>query len=356
MEETMMTYIIQEEKTCKNIIYNYRDNLEPFQRILEEKKAKNWLVLATGSSYNAILSTKYYIERHANVFIQVVEPFTFYHYERLNNTIDLVIAISQSGRSKSTINALQKVKQVSSIPTVVLTSNLDSPIEKYADAVIDIGCGVEKVGFVTNGFTSTVLTLMLIGLVTGKTFSNLSERVMSLEIEKIKDTVERISKIISASENFYKQYWQELVKINRFAVIGYGPTFGTAKESETKFTETIRVPTQGFELEAYMHGPYLEVNQSYGLIFIFTDSDCTERAKKLKNFLSSYTDHCFSVTCNTSDIGKTLNLGVDCDEYLSPLVTVIPFQVLSYLISTGKRIDLNKEIFSGFDLALSSKE
>lgn len=63
-----------------------------------------------------------------------------------------------------------------------------------------------------------------------------------------------ISKFISFSTAFRHHWiWSKL---------------GTAKEAETKLTETIRVPSQGFELEAYMHGPYLEADASHLLFFI----------------------------------------------------------------------------------------
>lgn len=351
----MIDYIKEQEKTCHSILKNYQENLQSFEQVIEEKRPKNWLILATGSSLNATLSAKYYIEKTAGVSVEVLEPFTFLNYEKVKKSTDFILAISQSGHSSSTIDALEKANNFGGIPTAVLTSDLNSPITNHTNTVIDIGCGEEKVGYVTKGFTSTVLTLMLMGIVAGSTLKKLTLEGKLKEIEEFESAIKQIPCIIKRSERFYKQHEQQFKQIARFAVVGYGPTVGTAKECETKFTETVRVPTQGFELEAYMHGPYLEVNASYGLVIIQTKSPHTERAERLKNYFSAYTDHCFSVASWEEDKEDTISIGIEIDEYKSPLLMVLPFQVLAYRITLGKGIDIDKEIFSDFDKVLKSK-
>lgn len=355
MRETMMDYIHEQQQTCTKIVNHYEENLQSFRQLMEKRKPKNWLILATGSSYNAALSAKYYMENIAGIQIEIVEPFSFVHYEQVGPSTDFTLAISQSGKSASTIEALKKANIHGNIPTAVLTANLNSPITEYTDLVIDIGCGVEKVGYVTKGFSATVLTLMLMGIVAGATLGTLNGIDRLQEIKELQQAIDEIPTIIKRSEEFYHQYQQELTSIPRFAVVGYGPTYGTARESETKFTETVRVPTQGFELEAYMHGPYLEVDEKYGLIVIQTNSQHVERAKKLKTYFSNYTEHCFSITCGVEDDGKTLSIGTKLDEFKSPLLLVIPFQVLAYRITLGRGIDIDEEIFGDFDEVLKSK-
>ena len=88
------------------------------------------------------------------------------------------------------------------------------------------------------------------------------------ELAKLTKAIQEIDSVIYKTE----QFWQKRKRINRgtrFIAIGYGPNIGTAKEFETKFTETVRLPSQGFEVEAYMHGPYLEAdNTSFVLLKI----------------------------------------------------------------------------------------
>ncbi|MDA1477864.1 SIS domain-containing protein [Bacillus changyiensis] len=351
-----MTYIHEETEVCQQVIKNIDKNLNTFKQLIAAKQPKNWLVLATGSSANAMLSAKYYIEKTAGVSIEIQEPFNFVHYEKQRESTDFVLAVSQSGHSYSTIEALKKVHKNNDLPTAVLTSGMDSPIVDFTNMVIDIGCGIEKVGFVTKGFTATVLTAMLIGIIAGETSGCLGKEVAEREMKQLKKLTENIPSIIKKTEHFYAKHAKELNAIPRYCAIGYGPTVGTALEFETKFTETVRVPSQGFELEAYMHGPYLEVNDSHGLFFIQTNSTLAKRSDRLQQYFHSYTEHCFTITNSSHQSNeKTLALCIEVDELMSPLIMAIPFQILSYRIATGKGINLGVRIFDDFDQVLKSK-
>jgi len=355
MKETMMTYVAEEYEVCRSILSQADDILRTFEAFMAEHQPKQWLILATGSSANAALSAKYYMEKVSGISVEIQEPFNFVHYEKVKPSVELVLAISQSGHSFSTIEAIKKVQKEGRVPAIALTANVDSPITKHADQVVEIQCGVEKVGFVTKGFTATVLTAMLMSVKAGLALGHLGEDEATQEIAKLSALVEQIPGIIEKTEEFYKKHASTLVTGWRFAAIGYGPTVGTAKECETKFTETIRVPTHGFELEAYMHGPYLEVDDSHFLFFIQTESVLKERSERLKQYMLPYTSHCFTVSQSSALDDKTLGLDVAMDEWMSPLVMVIPFQILSYRIATGKGIDLGVRIFDDFDKVLKSK-
>ena len=131
--------------------------------------------------------------------------------------------------------------------------------------------------------------------------------------------------------------------------------FYTLKEFETKFTETVRKPSQGFELEAYMHGPYLEADSEHILFFIETRSVNEARSQSLKDYMTSYVGKTITVTTEVAKNANDLGLAVDCDELVSSLLLVIPFQILSYKIAKSKGIDLSQRIFDDFDHVLKSK-
>ena len=113
----------------------------------------------------------------------------------------------------------------------------------------------------------------------------------SLFLEKINTVKTKINKIIKKNETFVSQYNDDFKDAVRFSVIDYGATVGTAKEMETKFSETIRVASQG-----YKYGPYLEVNPEHRIFFIETPSPRLSKAKLLKAYESQYTEHVFAIT------------------------------------------------------------
>jgi glucoselysine-6-phosphate deglycase len=271
---TMFDYIKEEKDVLSAILSNYDFSKNDLAN------AESVLILATGSSNNACLAAKNALESFGGVTVEIQEPYHFNHYGHLPKAVDTVIAVSQSGKSASTVDALAGLKETN-IQTVALTSNLDSPIVQAAEQVIDLGMGIEKVGFVTKGYSATVLQLILLGLSIGWQKQQLSDEELASYKKQLEELIQKIPAIIQKTEAFFEEN-QALFKLaQRFAAIGYGPNWGTAKEFETKFTETVRVPSQGFELEAYMHGPYLEANSSHILFFTETASENLARSRKL---------------------------------------------------------------------------
>lgn len=355
---TMMTYINEEPLVFNTVLSQYQTKLKSFIEFSQNHKIKRCLILATGSSYNAALCAKYCLENKANILVEIKEPFNFNYYENLDTQIDLVIAISQSGKSASTIDALDKIKAVN-IPIFVLTANTQSPICNKTDYLLDINCGIETVGFVTKGFSMTVLNLHLMALIIGRQNNVLTHEQYDKCIEQLSQIGQMIPRIIEQSLAFFNQHRATLVNYNRFVAIGYGALFGVTKEFETKFTETVRLPSTGYELEAYMHGPYLEANKQHCLFFIedsYHDNGQYDRSLSLKNYISSYVGETFTIAISNSlSLNNNLNINIKVDHHFTPLLTVIPLQILAYHVAEAKNIDLRIRIFDDFDKVLKSK-
>ena len=330
--KTMLDYINQEQETLSKVLKDY-----DFYSDSKFSTMATVTILATGSSNNACLSAKAAFEQLADVSITIEEPYNFNHYGRLIKGTDTIIGVSQSGKSASTIDAMKQLDK-QEIQRIVLTSDLDSPIAQVVDTVIDLNTGIETVGFVTKGFSATILQLILLAIKVGVSKNKIDEQ-----------------RLVELKDEFFKQH-EPLLKLGgRFIALGYGPNWGTAKEFETKFTETVRRPSQGFELEAYMHGPYLEANWEHTLFFIETPSVNQSRSQALANYMDSSVGSILKVTTEKSSDKNTLGLAVTIPEIFSPLLLIIPFQLLAYRTATAKGIDLSKRIFDDFDSVLKSK-
>lgn len=346
---TMLSYIYSEEAQMKAILATYPANFEAATALSETQE---WLVLGTGSSINAAYSAKYYIEKMADVRMDIQEPFNFTHYEKVSPHIQSVLGISQSGQSSSTIEALQKINAEHSLPTLAVTSRPESEITKFTTNVLDIGSGQERVGYVTVGFTATVLSLMLLGLRIGVKKGLISAEQEAAELTTFAQMTEQIQSIIDKTEAFFELNKADFKAAPRFSAVGYGPAVGTVKEMETKFSETVRVPSQGIELEAFMHGPYLEVNPEHRIFFVETPSPVLTKATLLKQYEAKQTSHVFTLTTEASTDSKTLGLDYKMDELKAPYLLIIPFQILAWRIATEKGIDLTKRIYTDFSQAV----
>lgn len=349
MKPTMMTYIHEEQATLSGMLDRYPHDLP------EIKGKGSWLVLATGSSINAIKSAKYYVENLANVRVTVEEPFHFQHYEKMDASTDLVLGVSQSGESTSTINAIKHIRKSFPVATYGLTSKLSSELAKTVDHAIDIEIGEERVGYVTKGYVATIFKFMLLGVYTARCNGLISEAQETEELAKLATAVKSIPDIIDTTEIFFDKWKDELTASPRFTAIGYGPSVGVIKEMETKFAETIRVPSQGVELEAFMHGPYFEVNGNHRIFFLDTPGEARERLLLLKAYEKKYTDYIYTIKLGESDDERTLAINTDADIFIAPLLMVIPFQILAHHIAEAKGNDLPQRIFTDFGVSVKSK-
>lgn len=352
---TMLTYIQQEQETMLKILNQYPQNVDTTVSLIQ-KDTTEWLILGTGSSINAARSAKYYIEKQAKVRIDIQEPYNYCHYEMINPHLQLVLGISQSGQSTSTIDALKYIQKNSHLKSIAVTSIPDSEITQVTQSTLDIGCGKERVGYVTLGFTATVLTLMLLGLRLGVKKGLLTLKEESKEIALLKKESLKISSIIEKTEIFIEKHLADFKDSFRITGVAFGSLVGTIKEFETKFCETVRVPTSGYDLEAYMHGPYLEVNPDHRIFFIEVSSPRLHKLHLLKQYEEKHCSHIFTISSKEeSDDEHTLALNIQLNEYLAPYLMIIPFQVMAWYIAKSKGIDLTHRIYTDFSQAVNSK-
>lgn len=349
--ETMLSNIYDEKNTLTNILLNFQDKNKHILKDLKDYKIKRILILATGSSINAAITVKYFLQDilEAKVFIE--EPSIFYDYEKIDLDLDLIIVISQSGKSTSTINATKKIAEILKKPVIIVTNNLESPITKYSQYILDLNIGIENVGFVTKGFSGTVLNLFLLGI-------NLKNQHFKY-FRELEYLIGNINTVIENTNLYFEKNKEILRKIKRFICLGYGANYGITKEFETKFTEVVRCPSTGHELEAYMHGPYLEANNSNAIFYLDLDLNITlsKRLHTLKKYMENYIGFSTIITNSKNKDNQTINLNVskDVNPNFLTLLYIIPIQVLSYKIAQEKKINVEKKIFTDFDLVLKSK-
>ncbi|EAM5630942.1 SIS domain-containing protein [Salmonella enterica] len=352
MSLTMLTYINEESDVLANIILRHRQSLEEVSRFASQKTLRRILILATGSSLNAAFCARYFFER-CGISIDIKEPYTFSHYENSDPQADMVIAISQSGKSASTLEAMRKV-QAQGRPVFALTADPQSPFGKASDYPLDILTGIESVGFVTRGFSATVLNLLLIALLIARQQQRLTESQVEEYVAQLQRIAATLPLVIVRTEAFIHQHQSVLRNGTRFVAIGYGALVGVAKELETKFTETVRVPSSGFELEAYMHGPYLEANAEHVMFFFEDRPDARSRA--LREYMTPAVAKTFTLTlAKAAQDDQTLALDVAVDHHFSPLLLIVPVQLMAFHIASLKGIDLSVRIFDDFDRVLKSK-
>ncbi|MGD8108736.1 SIS domain-containing protein [Pantoea sp. FN0302] len=352
MSVTMMDCIKREPEVLARILDEYPQKLAPASGLLAQGAVRRLLILATGSSLNAAQCAAFAFSQWANIQVEIREPYPFTHYERFDEATDWVIALSQSGKSHSTLEAQRKV-QAAGRKVYCLTADCTSPLAREADAVLDINCGIEPVGFVTLGFSATVLNLLLIALLAAETQGTLDARARDKTLNALRNMAQRLPEVIRRTDDFITRHQAVLAAAPRYVAIGYGGLVGVAKEFETKFTETVRCPSSGSELEAYMHGPYLEANHEHLLLFI--EDAPHPRLAALRDYMRPHVKVAFTLSAQGESSESQLGLNFPIDPLLAPLLLIVPVQIMAYRVATLKGINLSVRIFDDFDKVLQSK-
>lgn len=358
MTKTMMDYIVKQRKTNLQIFNNRKKLLNNFLSQVKDLNFSRMVVIATGSSSNAVECARYFVSDLLNVEVTIKMPSVVSSYDKFVDQNAIYLAVSQGGHSSSTIEAVKEIQCKSGNPVYTFTADMESPIAQVSTCPIDIGCGEEEVGFVTMGMSATVLMFMLAALELSFQKEQISSDKYDSLCSGILKMINYIDTVINLTNKWYEYNKNELSEGKKFTTIGYGAGFGVAKEAETKLVETIRRPVVGYELEEYMHGPYLAIDKDSYLIFIENNGVLSKRREQLANYLRDYTSHIFTIQMNgkdSSDDKKILNLQFLIDEHLASLLLIIPIQILSYRLAGDMGIDLSKKIFTDFDSKLKSK-
>lgn len=352
--KSIKDYVDLEQGFYSNILKN-KDELYDSQFNEETLKGiSNIVIFATGSSSNAAYSALPFMSKTTGLPIYIEEPSIAANYLLNFNDDTLYFAITQGGHSYSIINLVEKFEK-NGKKIFTLTSDASSPAYKVSDNVLSMGMPIEEMPYVSAGYSVTILDLMLISMRIGKILGNLSDRNEKDTLADIDGIIAKMPNIVDRSNKWIKDNISTFKNAKRLVWIGYGSTYGVSREGETKITETVGISSWGKELEEYMHGPYLGLQENDLIIFIDPNGILEDRVENLYKFLKLHVNDVFIINSVNRKHEKDLDLNVTCNELLASLYMTIPVHLLSFELSQCKGNDLEKSAYPEFDKITASK-
>jgi len=292
------------------------------------------IVLGCGSSLYAGMASCYPLLNHSRVNVKCISSseFIFHEYEKASeNTV--VIALSRSGKTKETIEALKKANHKGAI-SIGLTCNEDSPLinEAFLSEVLRVG--PEGV-IATKSFSAMVYALNMIFLEMACNFND--------EIEKIKKELELLP---AAAENILKHedvikqiVFGTLLKRKLFIALGVGPLYGIALELALKIIETSQIPALAYPTLEFRHGPISLIDKAEILIHSFVNKSHNFSLKLLDELIEKGA----SVTLITNDqkvsYQRKLLLPWKWSDVTASPIAVIPAQLIAYYYCIGRGLN-----------------
>ncbi len=301
------------------------------------------IIVACGTSWHAGLVAEYIFEDLVRIPVEVEYASEFRYRNPVISEKDVVIAISQSGETADTLAAIKLAKQkgafVYGICNVVgSTISRETHSGTYTHAGPEIGVASTK------AFTTQITVLTMIALRLAKAKGTISKRDFMLylhELELIPSHVEEALK----TDDKIKEIAEVFKDVHNFLYLGRGYNFPVALEGALKLKEISYIHAEGYPAAEMKHGPIALIDEQMPVVVIAINSNHYDKVVSNIQEIKSRKGKIIAVVSKGDTVVREMADYVmevpHTPEALTPLVTTIPLQLLSYHIAVklGRNVD-----------------
>ena len=298
-------------------------------------------LVACGTAMHAGLAGKVMLEKLCKIPTEVDIASEFRYRDPIIDDKTLCIFISQSGETADTIAAL-KLSREKKARTLAITNVIGSSITREADYSIYTHAGPEIAVASTKAYTSQVVLLALLTIYFAETLGVSKKEVEDLkkEIIELPKKVEEVLKTDEQVREFGHRIYQE----KDVFFLGRGIDETVARESALKLKEISYIHADSYPAGELKHGPIALIENGITVISIMTDPKLVE--KTVSNIQEVITRGAKTLVVTNQKVDdKMFDTVVHIPEtspFVSPILSVIPLQLLSYYISKEKGLDVDK--------------
>ncbi len=306
------------------------------------RNAKRIIITACGTSYNAGLVGEYLIEQLAHIPVEVEYASEFRYRSPIIYEDDFVIFISQSGETADTYAAIQEAKQRGAT-CLGIVNVVGSSIARATDAGIYIHAGPEIGVASTKAFTSqlTVLTLLALYLGRMRNLSPIDGIRIAKELVDLPNKVQMILDNTTEIERIANQYYQS----RNFLYLGRGYNYPIALEGALKLKEISYIHAEGYPAAEMKHGPIALIDKNMPVVVIAPKDEIYDKVVSNIEEVKAREGKVIAVTnYGNKDLEQIVDHCIyipDTLPILTPILTVIPLQLLAYYTARliGRDID-----------------
>ena len=319
-------------------ISGFIDNKERFIN------AKRIIITACGTSYHAGLIAKYAIEEFAHIPVEVEYASEFRYRKPVIDSSDIVIAISQSGETADTLAAIQLAKSKGAF-IFSICNVIGASIPRLSDSGCYTHVGPEIGVASTKAFTAQVTALTMLALCISKEKKTINDNLYLKLVKELSLIPGKIEHILSQDETI-KAFSKTFTYAQNYIYLGRGYNYPVAMEGALKLKEISYIHAEGYPAAEMKHGPIALISHDMPVVVIAPHSDTYEKVvsniqeiKARKGKVISVVTEGDKIVTNMSDFVITIP---ETEECLTPLLTVIPLQLLAYHIAVAKDCDVDQ--------------
>lgn len=315
------------------------DNLEKFTN------AERIIIIACGTSWHAGLVAEYVIEEFARIPVEVEYASEFRYRNPIINSKDVVIAISQSGETADTLAAIKLAKEkgafVFGVCNVVGSSiSRETHAGAYTHAGPEIGVASTK------AFTTQITILTLIALRLAKAKGTLSNSDYFRYLQELELIPEKVAEALKSTNEIAKTIASIYKDAPNCLYLGRGYNFPVALEGALKLKEISYIHAEGYPAAEMKHGPIALIDEKMPVIVIAPKQGHYDKIVSNIQEIKSRSGKIIAIVTKGDTQVKNLADHVieipETSDALSPLLTTIPLQLLSYHIAVMRGCNVDQ--------------
>jgi glucosamine--fructose-6-phosphate aminotransferase (isomerizing) len=306
--------------------------------------AKRIIIIACGTSWHAGMVAEYLFEEYARIPVEVEYASEFRYRNPVIYPDDVVIAISQSGETADTLAAIELAKSKGAIIFGVCNV-VGSSIARATHAGSYTHAGPEIGVASTKAFTAQVTVLTLMALHVAKAKGTLAEsryRQLLYEMEAIPQKIEAVLKLNDTIKLIAEKYKDSTNAL----YLGRGYSFPVALEGALKLKEISYIHAEGYPAAEMKHGPIALIDDHMPVFVIATKGPNYEKVvSNIQEVKARKGQIIAIVTSGDTEVKNIADYVIEIpetDESLVPLVSVIPWQLLSYHIAVMRGCNVDQ--------------
>ena len=309
-------------------------------------------IAACGTSWHAALTGKYMIERLARLPVDVDYASEYRYRDPIAGPDALGLLITQSGETADTLAAQREMIALGS-KTVAICNVVDAMVAREAHGAIYTHAGPEIGVASTKAFTAQLTALFLLALKLGQLRGKLDAAQSVTLIEELSRIPAKIEEVLRQCTAQCEQLAKELSTARDFLYLGRGIHFPIALEGALKLKEISYIHAEGYPAGEMKHGPNALIDETLPVVVLVT-RDESDPASKLR-----YEKTLSNIQEVTARSGRVIAVATEGDttigslvehvihippaiELLSPLIEIVPLQLLAYYIAVRRGCDVDQ--------------
>ena len=311
----------------------------------ELTNAKRIVIAACGTSWHSGLVGEYLFEYLAKTPVEVEYASEFRYRDPLIGEGDVLLVISQSGETADTLAALREAKEKGAM-VLGVCNVVGSTISRETDAGVFTHAGPEIGVASTKAFTTQVAVLTMMAIMLGQEIGHIDDAWAAELIAELDRIPEKVDRILKESDESIKDMAKLFTYAPNFLYLGRTYNFPVALEGALKLKEISYIHAEGYPAAEMKHGPIALIDDMMPVVVIAATDHTNdkmisniEEVKARKGRIISVMNEENSDVKDLSEFSVHIPATNDC---FTPLLTVIPLQLLSYYVAVNRGCNVDQ--------------